>query len=134
MAGTAGVEGDQMNLIVECLAQTYDPKDIAGLTPPKRPFRRSPNDSMFQISDIAGSRVLYLKHNIGAVAGEIPIDVHFMMDNNQKLFGSQRFTTAEGQEMADMVASGVADLSILETNASPVEKVNEAISGCEPAR
>ena len=36
--------------------------------------------------------------------------------------------------MADMVASGVANFSILETNASPLGKVNEAISGCEPAR
>ena len=30
---TAGVEGDQMNLIAERLAQAYDPKDIAGSTP-----------------------------------------------------------------------------------------------------
>jgi len=67
--------------------------------------------------------------DIGAVAGEIPIDVHFMMDNNQKLIGSQWFSTAEGQEMADMVASGMADFSILETEASPLENVNEAISG-----
>lgn len=67
--------------------------------------------------------------DIGAIAGEIPIDVHFMMDNNQRLIGSQWFSTAEGQEMADMVASGVADFSLLKTNASPLDEVNRAISG-----
>lgn len=67
--------------------------------------------------------------DIGAVAGEIPIDVHFMMDNNQHLIGSQWFTTEEGQEMADMVGSGVADFSMLETHARPLSEVNEAISG-----
>lgn len=67
--------------------------------------------------------------DIGALAGEVPLDVHFMMDNNQSLIGSQWFTTAEGQEMADMVGSGVADFSCLETHASPLAEVNEAISG-----
>lgn len=67
--------------------------------------------------------------DIGAVAGEIPIDVHFMMDNNQRLIGSAWFTTAEGQEMADMVGSGVVSFSLLETQAAPLAQVNEAISG-----
>lgn len=67
--------------------------------------------------------------DVGAIAGEVPIDVHFLMDNNQRLIGSQWFTTQEAQEMADMVASGVADFSILETHASPLSDVNEAISG-----
>lgn len=67
--------------------------------------------------------------DVGAVMGDIPIDVHFMMDNNQKLFGSVWFTTHEGQEMADMVGSGVVDFSILETRASPLDEVNAAISG-----
>lgn len=67
--------------------------------------------------------------DIGAVAGEIPIDVHFMMDNNQCLIGSQWFTTEEGKEMADMVGSSVADFSLLETHARPLSEVNEAISG-----
>ena len=61
--------------------------------------------------------------------GEIPIDVHYMMDNNQRLIGSAWFTTEEGQEMADMVGSGIADFSILETHASPLSDVNAAISG-----
>lgn len=67
--------------------------------------------------------------DIGALAGDVPVHVHFMMDNNQHLIGSQWFTTREGQEMADLVAAGMADFSILETTATPLEKVNEAISG-----
>ncbi len=67
--------------------------------------------------------------DIGAVAGELPIDVHWLMDHNQRLYGSAWFTTLEGQEMADMVASGVADFSLLETQSYPLSEVNTAISG-----
>ncbi len=67
--------------------------------------------------------------DIGALMGDVPLDVHFMMDNNQSLIGSQWFTTEEGQEMADMVGSGVADFSCLETQAAPLAQVNAAISG-----
>lgn len=67
--------------------------------------------------------------DIGAVMGEIPLDVHYMMDRNMRLYGSAWFTTEEGQEMADMVGSGVVDFSLLETQATPLDQVNEAISG-----
>ncbi|NWK94557.1 alcohol dehydrogenase [Sphingobium lactosutens] len=67
--------------------------------------------------------------NIGAVMGPVPIDVHTMMDRNQHLHGSAWFTTHEGQEMADMVGAGIVDFSILETQATPLADVNQAISG-----
>jgi D-arabinose 1-dehydrogenase-like Zn-dependent alcohol dehydrogenase len=67
--------------------------------------------------------------DIGAVMGEIPLDVHMMMDRNQRLQGSAWFTTHEGQEMADMVGSGIVDFSVLETQVSPLADVNKAISG-----
>ena len=67
--------------------------------------------------------------NIGAIAGPVPIDVHYMMDGNMRLHGSVWFTTAEGQEMADMVESGMVDFSVLETVAVPLAQVNDAISG-----
>ena len=38
------------------------------------------------------------------------------------LIGSHWFTTEEGQEMADMVGSGVADFSCLETHAAPLSR------------
>lgn len=67
--------------------------------------------------------------DIGAVTGEVPIDVHHLMDRNQRLYGSVWFTTQEGQEMADLAAAGAVDLSILEAQGRRLSEVNEAISG-----
>ncbi len=69
--------------------------------------------------------------NIGAVSGPVPLDLHWMMDNDIQLSGSAWFTTAQGQNMADMVESGVLDLSFFEHSAFALEQVNEAISGIE---
>jgi threonine dehydrogenase-like Zn-dependent dehydrogenase len=67
--------------------------------------------------------------DVGAVMGELPIDVHYMMDNNQTLVGSAWFATVEGQEMVDMVAANIVDLSIFETQHFTLEEANAAISG-----
>ncbi|MBD2835547.1 alcohol dehydrogenase catalytic domain-containing protein [Pseudomonas sp. JM0905a] len=69
--------------------------------------------------------------NIGAVAGEVPLDLHWIMDNDINVSGSAWFTTGQGQEMADMVESGALDLSFFEHNVFPLEQVNQAISGIE---
>lgn len=67
--------------------------------------------------------------DIGAIAGPVEIDVHRLMDRNQRLYGSAWLTTAEGQEIADMVAAGIVDLSLLETQSFPLAEINNAISG-----
>jgi alcohol dehydrogenase len=67
--------------------------------------------------------------NIGAIAGNVPMDLHTMMDLQQTLIGSCWFDAAQGQEMADMAAAGVLDLSVFEHVSYPLSKVNEAISG-----
>ncbi|WP_344389323.1 alcohol dehydrogenase catalytic domain-containing protein [Streptomyces vastus] len=67
--------------------------------------------------------------NIGAMAGDLPVDIHRMMDQQLRLIGSAWFTSGEGQAMADLVEAGVIDLSALEHHAYPLEQVNEAISG-----
>ena len=67
--------------------------------------------------------------NIGAMAGDVPIDVHHMMDQQLSLEGSAWFTAGEGEEMADMARAGTLDLSIFEHVRIPLAKVNEAISG-----
>lgn len=67
--------------------------------------------------------------NIGAIAGNVPLDLHTMMDLQQSMTGSCWFTAAEGQDMADMAAAGVLDLSTFEQVAFPLSKLNEAISG-----
>ena len=67
--------------------------------------------------------------DVGALMGDVALDIHQMMDRNQRLIGSVWFTSHEGQEMADMVGAGIVDFSILEHHAEPLENVNEAISG-----
>ena len=67
--------------------------------------------------------------NVGAVAGEVPVNLHYLMDNDITIVGSAWFTTAQGQEMADLVEAGVVDMSIFEHHIFPLEKVNEAIGG-----
>jgi alcohol dehydrogenase len=72
-----------------------------------------------------GGRVV----NVGGVAEDLPIDVKWLMDEQVQLIGSNWFTAAQGQEMAEMVRTGALDLSYLEHKIFPLEKVNEAISG-----
>ncbi|MNZ95162.1 putative zinc-type alcohol dehydrogenase-like protein YjmD [compost metagenome] len=69
--------------------------------------------------------------NIGAVAGQVPVDLHWMMDNDITLRGSVWFTAGQGQEMADMVQSGALDLSFFEHSVFPLEEINQAIGGIE---
>jgi D-arabinose 1-dehydrogenase-like Zn-dependent alcohol dehydrogenase len=67
--------------------------------------------------------------NVGGVADLLPIDVKWLMDEQVQLIGSNWFTAAQGQEMAEMVRTGVVDLSYLEHRKFPLANVNEAISG-----
>jgi alcohol dehydrogenase len=74
-----------------------------------------------------GGRVV----NVGGVADRLPVDVKWLMDEQVQLIGSNWFSTAQGQELADMVATGALDLSYLQTKPFPLARVNEAISGLE---
>lgn len=65
--------------------------------------------------------------NIGAVAGDLPINLHKIMDNDMQFSGSAWFTTGQGQEMADMVESGAVDLSVFEHCVYQLEDVNTAL-------
>lgn len=67
--------------------------------------------------------------DIGAAMGDLPIDIHRMMNQQQTLIGSAWFTAGDGQNMADMVASGDFDLSWLEHKVYPLTDINNAISG-----
>ncbi len=66
--------------------------------------------------------------DIGAVGGAVPIDLHKLMDNNQRIIGSAWFTTAEGQEMADMAATGAVDLDVFEHEVFKLKDVNKALA------
>jgi D-arabinose 1-dehydrogenase-like Zn-dependent alcohol dehydrogenase len=66
--------------------------------------------------------------DIGAVGGAVPLDLHKLMDNNQRIIGSAWFTTAEAQEMADLAATGGVDLNVFEHEVFKLEDVNRALS------
>lgn len=67
--------------------------------------------------------------DVGAVAGDVPVNVHYMMDRNISLVGSIWFTAQEGRELAAYAASESLNLSIFEHRTFPLDQVNEAISG-----
>ena len=65
---------------------------------------------------------------IGGVSGAVPVDVKWLMDNSIQLIGNLWFSTAEGQELADMAGSGTVDLSIFQPKVFPLSQVNELIT------
>lgn len=67
--------------------------------------------------------------DIGAIAGDVPFDLHTMMDCQNAMEGSLWFTAGEGQDMADMAAAGTLDLKVFEQICYPLSQLNEAISG-----
>lgn len=69
--------------------------------------------------------------NVGAVAEPVPMNVHKMMDWNQGFQGSVWFTTAEGQDMAEMVRAETIDLGLFRQNAFPLDRINEVLAGIE---
>lgn len=69
--------------------------------------------------------------NVGAIAGDVPMDLHTMMDLQQSLTGSCWFTAGEGQDMADMAAAGTLDLSVFEHVRFPLADINRAIAGID---
>jgi alcohol dehydrogenase len=69
--------------------------------------------------------------NIGGVADPIPLEPFPLMCLQKSYIGSLWFTTAEGQDMADMAHAGTLDLSVLEHERFSLDKVNEALHAIE---
>lgn len=67
--------------------------------------------------------------NIGGTGSDMLLNTKWWMDNSMELIGSAWLTTAEGMEIAEMVRTGVIDLSVLEARAFPLDQINEAING-----
>ena len=67
--------------------------------------------------------------NVGAVAETLPLDVHWLMDEQISLIGSNWSTAAQCQDMAEMARAGTLDLSVFEHHCFPLADVNRAISG-----
>ncbi|MDP6426855.1 MAG: alcohol dehydrogenase catalytic domain-containing protein [Rhodospirillales bacterium] len=67
--------------------------------------------------------------DIGGMSETLPLNVHWLMDNQIQLIGSNWFTPRQGQDMADMAEAGILDLSVFEHHRYPLAEINEAISG-----
>lgn len=66
--------------------------------------------------------------NVGAVLEEVPLNVFRIMNDSQTFLGSFWFTTDEGQEMADLAASGSINLNVFEHEVFGLEDINEALA------
>lgn len=66
--------------------------------------------------------------NVGGVTDLVPLDLFAEMSQNHSFIGSTWFTTAEGQEMADLAAAGQVDLSVFEHEIFKLADVNDALS------
>jgi alcohol dehydrogenase len=67
--------------------------------------------------------------NIGGVGEKTVMDIHWMMDNQIEFIGSNWFTTADGQALSAMAATGQLDLSVFEHVRVPLAEVNAALDG-----
>jgi alcohol dehydrogenase len=66
--------------------------------------------------------------NIGALTEKFEIEPIAYMVKALTFCGSNWFTTAEAQLMAEMAGAGVVDLSVLKTRAYPLAGVNDALA------
>jgi len=67
--------------------------------------------------------------NVGATAGRVPVDFHYVMDRNIQMIGSLWFTPDEGRELVACAETGALRMSIFEHQTFALDDVNEAISG-----
>jgi len=65
--------------------------------------------------------------DIGGMMGHPEIDMISIMCRQISIIGNLWFSTAEAQDMAELVGTGQLDLSVLEHQTFPLEKINEAL-------
>lgn len=65
--------------------------------------------------------------NIGSVLENVPLNMFSIMNAHQSYVGSFWFTTPEGQEMADLAASGSVKLDVLDHEVFGLDDINEAL-------
>lgn len=66
--------------------------------------------------------------NAGGVFDSVPLSVIDMMNNHQSYVGSLWFSTAQGQEMADLAGSSIVDLGVLEHHVYALDDINDALA------
>ena len=71
--------------------------------------------------------------NIGGVGEKTLMDVHWMMDQQIEFIGSNWFTTADAQAIAEMARVGTLDLSVFAHDRVPLAEINSALDGRRPS-
>lgn len=66
--------------------------------------------------------------NIGALNQPVTVDPIWLMVNAIQYRGSNWFTVAQGEEMAELARNGLVDFSLFENRVYPLEQVNEALA------
>ena len=72
--------------------------------------------------------------NAGGVLGEVPVRLQDLMVRHISLLGSAWFTPRDMREMMALAESGLLHLSVFEHEASPLERINEAMEGMDSRR
>lgn len=65
--------------------------------------------------------------SIGGMSEPLPLEMFRLMCFQIQVIGSLWFDVGEGQDMAEMVAAGTLDLSVLDHQRFPLERINEAL-------
>jgi alcohol dehydrogenase len=65
--------------------------------------------------------------NVGGMSMPLPINMHHLMCVQKSLIGSLWFSVGEGQEMAELAAAGLLDLSVFEHQVFTLDEVNDAL-------
>ena len=65
---------------------------------------------------------------IGGMQDKVPVDPIWLMACEVGYLGSSWFTTSQGQDMADMVGSGVLDLSSFDHRRFALDEIEEALA------
>lgn len=66
--------------------------------------------------------------NIGALSEPVAVDPIWLMVNGMQYRGSNWFTTAEGEEMAELARAGLVDFGVFENRIYPLDRVNDALA------
>ena len=66
--------------------------------------------------------------NCGGMGEPVPVNVHWTMDSQISVVGSNWFSAGQGQAMADMADAGTLDLSVFEHNIYKLTDINAALA------
>ena len=69
--------------------------------------------------------------DIGAVNQPLTFPGYWIKSRNVTLFGSRWFTTAEGQDMAEMAGAGTLNVSVFDHHRYALKDVNDAIAALD---